>query len=139
MKTSKIFFGLFSLMTLMAINGLLVTTAKAQDTKCTAAASNIYFVDSGQTVVEVHPGSNGGNGYQLNILGKGADSFEVVKERFMTTLYIIPNYTNATAAKWEIEFAPKMARMIPTIRMKNKCTGETKEYRLDTKIKLLDQ
>ena len=68
----------------MAINSFNVS---AQETgKCTAIAKSVYFVDSGKVIVVVHPGSNGGNGYQLNILGKGVDNFEVVKERFMTSL-----------------------------------------------------
>lgn len=143
MKTSKISLGLFILITLFAINSL-VTDVSAQKIpkgtpRCTASASQIYFVDSGQSVTEVHPGSNGGNGYQLNILGSNVDKFEVIKPRYMTALNIIPGYTNATSAKWGLEFAANMGRMITSIKMKNNCSGETSEFRLTTKVKLLDQ
>lgn len=137
MKTAKIISGLFILMTLIVISGLAAKVS-AQG-KCTAVANQVYFVDSGRSVTEVYPGSNGGNGYQLNILGTGVDNFEVVQERFMTSLYLIPNYTNSTQAKWGMTFAPNMGRTIAAVRLKNKCTGETVEYKLVTKVKLLNQ
>jgi hypothetical protein len=141
MKTSKIISGIFILITLVTINSL-ATNVSAQEgkerKKCLANVTQIYFVDSGQTVTEIHPGSNGGNGYQLNILGSGVDNFEVVQARYMTSLYLIPNYTNATSAKWGMTFAANMGRMIPEVKLKDKCTNQTKSYRLVTKIKLLD-
>jgi|SRR5580765_3875003 len=139
MKTSKIIMGLFALITLISINSLVTNVSAQEKGNCTATATNIYFVDSGRVVTEVHPGSNGGNGYQLNIIGDGDNNFEVVKEKYMTTLSFLRVYTNPPQAKWEIEFAPNMGRIIPTVRMKNKCTGETQAYKLDGKVRLLDQ
>jgi hypothetical protein len=136
MKTLRPIQGLAILITLLAMNSL-APNVSAQD--CKIAVKNVYFVDSGQTVEEVHPGSNGGNGYQLNILGTGVDNLELVQERFMTSVSVIPNYTSATAAKWQVFFAANMGRMIPTVRLKDKCTGKTIPYRLDTKIQLLDK
>jgi hypothetical protein len=107
--------------------------------RCTATASNVYFVDSGSSVTVLHPGSNGGNGYQLNIMGTNVDKFEVEKMPFMTSLNIIPNYTNASSAKWGLEFAAHNGQYIRAIRMKNKCTGETTAYKLDATVQLLDQ
>jgi hypothetical protein len=106
--------------------------------RCTAVADQIYFVASGQMVIDVFPGSNGGNGFQLNILGAGADNFEVVQETYMTSLSVIPGYTNATAAKWQIFFNAGMERIICSIKMKNKCTGETLTYPLTVGVKLLN-
>lgn len=142
MKTSKIITGLFVLMTLIAIN---VSAQKTGDKvpkppPCTTAANQIYFVASGQSVKEVHPGSNGGNGYQLNILGTDVDKFEVIQEKYMTSLSVIPGYTNATAAKWQIFFAPNMGREISTIRMRSNCSkGQIKTYQLTESVTLLDK
>ncbi len=75
MKTSKIMMGVFILITLIGINRLVVTAQEEREGKegkrhiqCAADTKNIYFVDSGTVVSSMHPGSNGGNGYQLNIL-----------------------------------------------------------------------
>ena len=140
-KTSKIMLGLFTVISLFAINSLVISVSaqEGKKEKCRAMANQVYFVDSGQTVTEVKPGPNGGNGYQLNILGTGVDNFEVVQERFMTSLGVIPNYTNATSAKWGLTFAANMGRVIRSIRLKNKCTGETDSYKLVSEIQLLDQ
>jgi hypothetical protein len=107
--------------------------------RCKAQADQIYFVASGQMVIDVFPGSNGGNGFQLNILGAGADNFEVVQEAYMTSLSVIPGYTNSTAAKWSLFFNAGMERIICSIKMKNKCTGETLTYPLTVGVKLLNQ
>jgi hypothetical protein len=107
--------------------------------RCKAQADQIYFVASGQMVIDVFPGSNGGNGFQLNILGAGADNFEVVQEPYMTTVNVIPGYTNATQAKWQVFFNAGMERIICSIKMKNKCTGEIQTYPLTTGVKLLNQ
>jgi hypothetical protein len=107
--------------------------------RCRATADQIYFVASGQSVIDVFPGSNGGNGFQLNIIGAGADNFEVVQEPYMTTLNVIPGYTNATQAKWQVFFNAGMERIICSIKMKNKCTGETRTYPLTIGVKLLNQ
>ncbi|MEQ1764575.1 MAG: hypothetical protein ABL984_15705 [Pyrinomonadaceae bacterium] len=108
--------------------------------KCRAEASQIYYVDSGRSVTEVRPGSNGGNGYQLNILGSGVDKFSVVKESFMTSVAVIPGYTNATSAKWQIFFAPDMGRTIATVRMQSSCTGRVvHERNLTSSVTLLNQ
>lgn len=144
MKSSKINLGLFTVITLIAIN-CLVTSVSAQEEhegkrhqQCHADSKNIYFVDSGRVVSEMHPGSNGGNGYQLNILGVDVDKYEVLQEPYMTSVGVIPNYTNATAAKWGLAFNPNMGRMIRTVKMKNKCSGVTRDMRLDSPVKLLD-
>jgi hypothetical protein len=143
--TSKISLGLFSLITLIAINSF-VTTVSAQipipkgSPRCTSTADTIYFVDSGRSVTEVHPGSNGGNGYQLNIIGKNVDKFEVIQENYMTSVSVIPNYTNSTSAKWSVFFAPNMGQVISSIRMKSKCgSTEIKTYQLTESVTLLDQ
>ena len=110
-----------------------------QQGRCKATADQIYFVASGQMVIDVFPGSNGGNGFQLNIIGAGADNFEVVQEAYMTTLTVIPGYTNSTAAKWQVFFNAGMERIICSIKMKNKCTGDTLTYPLTVGVKLLNQ
>jgi hypothetical protein len=142
MRTSKIITGLFFLMMLIASN---VSAQKTGDKvpkppPCTTNATQIYFVASGQSVKEVHPGSNGGNGYQLNILGTDVDKFEVIQEKYMTSVSVIPGYTNSTAAKWQIFFAPNMGREISTIRMRSNCNkGQIKTYQLTESVILLDQ
>ncbi len=143
--TSKISLGLLYLIILIGIFGF-VTTVSAQEPipkgtpRCTSTVEKIYFVDSGKSVTIVHPGSNGGNGYQLNIIGKNVDKFEVVQENYMTSVGVIPNYTNSTSAKWQIFFAPNMGQVISSIRMKSKCgSTETKVYQLTESVTLLDQ
>lgn len=131
--------GLSILITLTVINTFGEKVSAQESGKCKPIANQIYYVDSGQSVTEVHPGSNGGNGYQLNILGTAVDQFEVVQERFMASANVIPNYTSPTSAKWQIFFAPNMGRTLTGVRMKNKCTGEINIYRLTTKVRLLDQ
>jgi hypothetical protein len=120
-----------------------INNSSAQITKqqgrCTATADQIYFVASGQMVIDVSPGSNGGNGYQLNIIGAGADNFEVVQEPYITTLNVIPGYTNSTQAKWQVFFTAGMERVICSIKMKNKCTGETKTYPLTAGVRLFNK
>ena len=110
-----------------------------QNPRCKATADQIYFVASGQSVIDVSPGSNGGNGYQLNILGNGADNFELVQEAYMTSIGVIPGYTNSTSAKWQVFFAAGMERVICSIKLKNKCTGETLTYPLTVGARLLNQ
>jgi hypothetical protein len=143
MKTTKITLGLVTLIALLAINGF-VNNVSAQRPiplpKCTATVDQIYFVASGQMVTEVHPGSNGGNGYQLNILGTGADKFWVVKEPYMTSVSVIPNYTNATQAKWQIYFNPRMGQKLTSVKLGSKCTGRAVHvYPLTVNVTLLDQ
>ena len=113
MKTLKTISGLFFLITLIAINASAQYGTPLPIKICKPVADEVYFVDSGQMVTEIHPGSNGGNGYQLNILGSNADKFQVVKEPYMTAVYQIGNYTNATSAKWQIFFAPNMNQLFP--------------------------
>ena len=57
----------------------------------------------------------------------------------MSGVGIIPNYTNATSAKWGLSFAANMGQYIRAVRMKNTCTGETKAYKLDSTVQLLNQ
>lgn len=143
MRTSKISAGLFFLFALFAINSFVTNVAAQKIPKqppCTTNANQIYFVDSGQSVTEVRPGINGGNGYQLNILGTDVDKFEVIKEKYMTSISIIPNYTNSTAAKWSVFFAAGQGQRISTIRMRSGChKGQIKEYQLTESVTLLDQ
>ncbi|HMS43497.1 MAG TPA: hypothetical protein PKE69_24925 [Pyrinomonadaceae bacterium] len=147
MKSLKTIVGLFFLITIIAINNVSAQWTNPTPLprpyptpRCTSTVSQIYFVASGQSVKEVHPGINDGNGYQLNILGTNVDKFEVIQEKYMTSLSIIPNYTNSTSAKWSVFFASKMGREISTIRMRSKCgTGEIKTYQLTEGVTLLDQ
>ena len=145
MKTSKLTSAVMTLIAFLAINGFVVTVPAQQTLptplpkRCRATADQIYFVDSGQSVTEVHPGSNGGNGYQLNILGSGVDKFQVVKEPYMKSLSLV--YANHDQAKWQIFFEPNMGRTIASIRMTAfECTGRAvHEYRLTESVRLLDQ
>ena len=139
MKKSKLILGLSLLSTLMVMNNLVGKVSAQDSDKCKPTVKNVYFVDSGQVVEEVHPGSNGGNGYQLNILGTNVDNLEVIQEPYMTSLSVIPNYTSPTAAKWQVFFAAKMGRVISHVRLKNKCTGKITVNILDSRIRLLDQ
>jgi len=140
MKKSKIILGLFTVITLFAVINVSAQRQGEPLPKCRATADQIYFVDSGQSVTEVHPGSNGGNGYQLNIIGTGADKFTVKKEPYMTSVSVIPGYTNASQAKWQIFFEPNMGQVISKIRMQSECTGRViKEYQLTESVRLLDQ
>ncbi len=103
---------------------------------CRAKADQVYFVASGQMVLDIYPG---GNGYQLNIIGNGTDKLEVVLEAFMTSVYVIPDYTNSTQAKWQINFAQGMERVICSVKMKNKCTGEILTYPLTAGVRLFNR
>ena len=138
MNRSRIMTGLFILMTMIAIN---VSAQEPLPKRCKAVANEVYFVDSGKMVTELHPGSNGGNGYQLNILGENVDKFQVIKEPYMTAVYLVPNYTNATSAKWQIFFAYKQAQVISKVRMSAPdCTGRlVREYPLTQSVTLLNQ
>jgi hypothetical protein len=129
------------MVSLFVISGFVTEVSAQQKIGCKPVANQIYFVDSGQSVTEVHPGSNGGNGYQLNILGPGADKFQLVKEPYMTSVSLIGNYTNDTAAKWSVFFAPNMGRVISSVRMTApECTGRVvKQYELTSPVTLLDQ
>jgi hypothetical protein len=143
MKTSKISFGLFVLMTIAFVTNISAQKEGDKVPKpppCTTSANQIYFVASGQSVTEVRPGSNGGNGYQLNILGTDVDKFEVIQEKYMTSLSVIPNYTNSTGAKWQIFFAARQGQRISSIRMRSNCNkGQIKTYQLTESVMLLDQ
>ncbi|MCC7308432.1 MAG: hypothetical protein IT173_12770 [Acidobacteria bacterium] len=141
MKDSKIIV-VITLIGFFAL-GCFVADASAQTPrpsplpKCTANADQIYFVASGQQVNDVHPG---GNGYQLNILGKGANKFGLVKDDYMESVSLIANYTNDTAAKWQVNFKPNMGREITTVRMRSECTGRAvNTYNLTVNVVLRDQ
>ena len=130
---------LFAIILFMLASITVNAQIPKQGGRCKAVADQIYFVASGQMVMDVYPGSNGGNGYQLNIQGAGADNFEVVQEAYMTTLNVIPGYTNSIGAKWQIFFAAGMERVICSIKMKSKCTGETLTYPLTVGVRLFNQ
>lgn len=105
--------------------------------KCRASADQIYYVESGQMVADVRPG---GNGYQLNILGQGANKFSLIKEPYMASVSLIAGHTNATAAKWQISFAPRMGQQLRSVRLMSECTGRTvHEFPLTVTVRLLDQ
>jgi hypothetical protein len=105
--------------------------------KCRAQADQLYFVESGQQVSDVHPG---GNGYQLNIIGAGANKFTLIKEPYMTSVSLVANYTNDTQAKWQVYFNPRMARKITNVKMRSDCTGRAvHEYPLTVGVALQDQ
>jgi hypothetical protein len=118
-----------------------VSTARAQITKqqgrCNAAASQIYFVEDGQSRLDVYPSAP--RGYQLNILGSGVDNFEVIQENFISSASVIPSYTSPTSAKWQINFAANYERVICSIKMKNKCTGEILYYPLTVGVRLFNR
>lgn len=146
MKNSKIIIVVITLITFFAVGGF-VTDVSAQRPipppnptpipKCRAQADQIYFVESGQQVSDVHPG---GNGYQLNILGAGANKFTLIKEPTMASVSLIANYTNDTAAKWQVSFNPNMGREITSVRMRSECTGRAvHEYPLTVNVVLRDQ
>ena len=111
-------------------------TAQQERVKCKAVVGNIWFVQDGSSVLDVHPGDRG---YQINMQGTGVDNFEIVKEACMSGLSVIPGYTNSTAAKWQVNFSPNMERVICSIQMKNKCTGEIKTYALFSGVRLFNQ
>jgi hypothetical protein len=97
-KKVTILFGIFVLMTLIAINNVSAQTPLP--TRCKPVADQIYFVDSGQSVIEVRPG---GNGYQLIIIGTEVDKFQLVKEPYMTSVSLIS--ATAAQAKWQVFFS----------------------------------
>jgi hypothetical protein len=142
MKSPK----LLSLSFFLVVLATTMTVAQGPGTRipkpprCEANASQVYYVDSGQMVAEVHPGPNGGNGYQLNILGTGVDKLEVVKEPYMTSLAIIGQYTTPTSTKWSMTFAPRMGQLLRTIRLRNMCQkGNVFTNDLTVQVRLLDQ
>jgi hypothetical protein len=140
MKTSKINLGLFILITLAAIN-CLVINASAQPRDCKPQADSIYFTDpgtDGPPVRGVHPG---GTGYDLHIMGYEAYDFDVIREKYMAglSLTVWGNYF----ATWHVDFAANAARDIPSIQMKNKCPalaggGGTRFYNLDANVRLFN-
>lgn len=117
-------------------NNVLAQIPKQQP-RCSVTATQIYFVEDGQMRMDVYPSAP--RGYQLNILGTGVDNFEVVQEAHLSSVYIIPSYTGPTAAKWQINFAPNMERVICSITLKNKCTGQTLSYPLTVGVRLFNQ
>lgn len=136
------------LCTVMILTFFAATTASAQGpgTKipkpppCDANPTQIYYVDSGQMVSEVHPGPNGGNGYQLNILGTDVHKLQVVQEPYMASLSIIAQYTTPTSTKWSVTFLPRMGQALRTIRIRNMChKGNTYTHNLTAPVTLLDQ
>ena len=143
MRTSRLTSAVMTLFAFVAMNSFVVNVSAQKPIplpkRCTATADQIYFVDSGQSVKEVHPGSNGGNGYQLNILGSKVDKFTLMKEPYMTSVSLV--FANDTQAKWQIYFEPNMGRTIASVRMAAyECTGRAvHEHRLTESVQLLDQ
>lgn len=142
MKTTEIISILFSLMlvSIITVSAQGPGTRVPKPPRCEANATQIYYVDSGQTVSEVRPGSNGGNGYQLNILGTDVNRLEVVQEPYMASLAIIAQYTTPTSTKWSVTFAPRMGQALRTVRIRNLCQkGTTSTQNLTVQVRLLDQ
>ena len=143
MKTSKLITAGLALIAFLAIDSFVVE-APAQQTlpapipKCRAVADQIYYVDNGKSVTDLHPGSDGGYGYQLNILGRGVDKYAVVKEPYMKTVSLV--FANSSQAKWQIYFEPNMARVLSSVSMRSECTGRAvSEYPLVGSFNLHDQ
>lgn len=131
-KTSLLF-GLF----LTTVIGITAQKPGDRLPKCKAQADQIYFVASGQMVSDVHPGSNG---YQLNIIGAGANKFTLVKEDYMTSVSLVAGYTNDSQAKWQVYFNPNMGRDITSVRMMSECTGRSvNTHGLTVNVVLRDQ
>ncbi len=125
-----------TLLTCVAVIGQRIPLPKPPSCE----ASQIYYVDSGQQVSVVRPGINGGNGYQLNILGTNVHRLEVVKENYMASLAIIPQYTTTTSTKWSVTFAPNMGQMLRTVRIRNQCQKDNVfTLPLTVEVRLLDQ
>lgn len=136
MKTTKIISISITLIALVTVVNSVSAQRPIPLPKCNAVADQIYFVASGQMVSDVHPG---GNGYQLNILGQGANKFALVKEDHMSSVSLIANYTNDTQAKWQVYFNPNMGREITSVKMRSKCTGRAvHEYTLTVNVVLRD-
>lgn len=108
-----------------------------QQGRCSATLSQVYYVEDGQMRLDVYPPAP--HGYQLNILGTGVDNFELVQESYMSAVYIIPNYTSPTAAKWQVNFAPNMERVLCSVTLKNKSTGQVMSYSMTSGVRLFTQ
>ena len=141
MKTQRIISAAITLVAFLAVHSFVVeVTAQLPQPipKCRAVADQIYYVDNGKSVTDLHPGSDGGYGYQLNILGRGVDKFALVKEPHMKTVSLV--FANASQAKWQIYFEPNMARVLSSVSMRSECTGRAvSEYPLVESVKLHDQ
>ena len=141
MKTSKLITACITLIAFLATHSFAVEVSAQLPQplpKCRAVADQIYYVDNGKSVTDLHPGSDGGYGYQLNILGRGADKFGLVKEPHMKSVSLV--FANSTQAKWQIYFEPNMARVLSSVKMRTECTGRAvDEYQLVESVKLHDQ
>ena len=143
MKTSKLIIAGITLIAFLAIHSFVVEVSAQQTLptpipKCRAVADQIYYVDNGQSVTDLHPGKDGGYGYQLNILGRGVDKFGLVKEPHMKSVSLV--FANGSQAKWQIYFEPNMARVLSNVSMRSECTGRAiNEYPLVEGVKLHDQ
>jgi hypothetical protein len=134
-KTFRSFVFAFLCMVGFANNAL--AQIPKQQGRCSATATQIYFVEDGKQVIDVYPSA--ARGYQLNILGTGVDNFEVVLESHLSSVSVIPSYTNSASAKWQINFAPNMERVLCSVMLKNKCTGQTLSYPLTVGVRLYNQ
>ena len=138
--TSRNILAAVTLITFLATNsGLSNVSAQQRIPICKPGVEQIYYVDSGQSVTEVHPGSNGGNGYQLNILGRQVDKYTLLKEPYMSSVSLVS--ANGGQAKWQVFFNPNMGRLLSSVRMiAGECTGRiVQEYPLTENVRLLDQ
>jgi hypothetical protein len=128
-----------ALISLLIIGGFPTSASTQQRLPpCWATADQIYYVASGQTVTEVHPGSNGGNGYQINILGSNPGKFKLVKEPYMASVALVSS--SDSQAKWQVFFNPKMGQVLKQVRMMSACTGRAvHDYPLIESVTLLDQ
>jgi hypothetical protein len=136
MKTSKIKLGLFILITLTAVNTLVINVS-AQT--CKAVANNLFFMEyaSGTKVTNVQPGDKV---YRLLLVGETPTNFDLVPETYMKDLGTInPANGDVTTAAFRMSFVANMGRSFTHVKLKNKCTGQTSIYKLESKITLSNQ
>ena len=145
MKRSKTITGAFVLTALTAICGLVTGVGAQGRVKCDGSVeiNSLYLTDAATAVTTAHPGPYAGAGrsaYQIRIIGTNVDKLEVIRERYMASLDTGRVYANtSTQAIWRVSFAPNKHRTITAIRMTDKCSGETREYKLDSQVELYDQ
>jgi hypothetical protein len=136
MNISKLKLGLFILISLTVINAL-VSNVSAQNSPCTATITNLFFMDQGTKVTEVHPGDKV---YRLFVQGQNPTNFDLIPENFMKNLgTMLPANGDLTSANFTMSFIANMGRSFTHLKLKNRCTGQTSLYKLESKITLSNQ
>ena len=136
MNTSKLKLGLLILISLTVMN-VLVSNVSAQT--CTATATNLFFMEyaTGAKVTDVRPGDKV---YRLFVRGENPTNFDLVPEAYMKNLgTILPANGDFTSANFTMSFVANMGRSFTHVKLKNRCTGETKLYKLESKTTLSNQ